>query len=683
MCELCTHSDEKNVLIELHNIHLKTGAKFEAGIEAITKALGYDSERQQKEISPFKAVRELEEISKDRVEEGLLKLYDAIRTTWITTEKAKKDNPFVLNGRIFINPKNGKPLTNGQWKTIKQDVLRAFDYLYAYEEERIALHALSLGKVIKGLPLDKKLTSSYKSLKPAIDDAMKKLTGPEWQDTVAFAKQEAAAKIVELKQKQYLAIHNTVQNAIKNRATVGKLTEDLYDTFGGMNRDWRRIAETEIGDAQNNGQLVTELNRRKPGEKYVFMKGISSGEACPWCRNEVDGKIVVLLEAPPNTGGDKVTVDGEDYTAIWPGKSNYGRKRSNWRVAAGTQHPHAILPGQEISSALPSTVMKGFYEGPVVKITTEGGSVLSVTENHPILTPFGFVKAKFLCKGMDILKSTNTEGMMKGINPNNYQRNILIEDFFTAAKHSSAVPSIVMPSSSEYFHGDGRFMNKTIDIVNTYGLLGSDLEATLLKLNYQRLLDSIRLRFGLSTDSDFLKGVSGSWFSSLGDVSLPGKALPLLRGAFGHSNSVALRDVSEDDAVLFDKSLSEGGATHSALSREFIYRFSSDVSFDESLREFGGITWGSPAFLVSDKIRHIETSLYSGSVYDVTDDIYGLYTCNGVVVKNCRCTWVKHIPGYEKWDDKFRQAMNQARKKGEHMKKPPNDFGEELKPNPF
>ena len=68
MCELCVKPDEKTVLIELRNIHQSPGAKFEAGMGAMTKALGYDSDRQQKEISPFKSVRDLEYISKDRVE---------------------------------------------------------------------------------------------------------------------------------------------------------------------------------------------------------------------------------------------------------------------------------------------------------------------------------------------------------------------------------------------------------------------------------------------------------------------------------------------------------------------------------------------------------------------------------------------------------------------------------------
>jgi hypothetical protein len=675
-------SEEKNCLIEIRNVHLHRGAKFEAGISALTKALGYDSERQQKEISPFKSVRDLEKMSKNRVERGLLDFYEAMMSQWFRLEKALPKNTFVLNNRIFIDPSNGKPLSNAKWKIIKRDILKTLNYIYAGEDERIALHALALGKILKGMPIDTAIKLGYSSIQSQIDDTLAKMNSPQWKNAKTFASQHAAELIVELPQKQFKKIHDTIQDSITNRHSTGELGERLFDNFGEMNRDWRRIAETEIANSQNNGQILTELENAEEGE-VVFMRGVSATEACPWCRGEVDGRIVVVLDAPPSGGGDKVKVNGETYTAIWPNKSNYGRPRRNWWVAAGAQHPHAILPGQSITSALPSTAMKGFYEGPVVEIITESGSVLSVTENHPILTPFGFVKAKFLHEGMDILKSTDAEGMMEDINPNNYQGDILIEDFFTSAKHTSIVPPMVVPSFSECLHGDGRFMDKTIDIVNTYGLLGGDIESLLLKLNYQRLIDSVRFRFGLSADSDLLKSLYRDWFSSLRNTRLHGELLPPLRGAFGHSDFVAFRNVSEDDAVLFDKTLSEGGATHSSLSREFIYRFSSEVSFDDSLREFRGIAWESPSFLISDKIQHTETSSYSGCVYDLTDDIYGLYTCNGIVVKNCRCTWVRYIPGFESWDAKIRAAMDQAMKRGEAMQKRPDEYESTIKPVPW
>jgi hypothetical protein len=49
--------------------------------------------------------------------------------------------------------------------------------------------------------------------------------------------------------------------------------------------------------------------------------------------------VVVLLPGPP-PDGDTVIINGTPYEAIWPGKTNAGRTRPEWWVAAGSQHPH-------------------------------------------------------------------------------------------------------------------------------------------------------------------------------------------------------------------------------------------------------------------------------------------------------------------------------------------------------
>jgi len=337
VCELCSQTRESHIVLELKNLHHHPELKFDKAITALTKALGYDSERQQKEVSPFRSVRELEAFSKDRIERHLIKMYNVISSKWIGMAKASTD-PFLLNNRIFIDPKSGKPLTKGQWKIIKRDILKVFNYIYAPEEERIASHALALGKLLKGMSIDDSLSAGYLSVRDAVDDTMNKLKGPLWQNTVAFAQQHAGELIVDLKQNQYKKIHDTLQTGIKNRQSHRELRENLFDKFGEMNRDWRRIAETEIGNSMNNGQLITEMDRARPDET-IFMKGISSSEACPFCVGQVNDRVVVLLPEPPDSG-DQVMIDGTMYTAIWPGKDNYGRRRADWWVAAGTQHPH-------------------------------------------------------------------------------------------------------------------------------------------------------------------------------------------------------------------------------------------------------------------------------------------------------------------------------------------------------
>ena len=101
------------------------------------------------------------------------------------------------------------------------------------------------------------------------------------------------------------------------------------------------IASTETATNVNNAFLATEIQKnKKSGVDYSYVQGISGGaRVCPWCRSHVDGKVFVVVDRAPNSG-DRITIDGKAWTAIWPGKSNYGRNRANWWVASGAQHPH-------------------------------------------------------------------------------------------------------------------------------------------------------------------------------------------------------------------------------------------------------------------------------------------------------------------------------------------------------
>lgn len=122
---------------------------------------------------------------------------------------------------------------------------------------------------------------------------------------------------------------------------AGSLESRLLDEFGQENRDWRRIAVTEAGEALNQGMIASLPvgARVKRVEKY---RG-----ACAFCRS-IDGKIMTVA-APndPKKDGAK---------QIWVGKTNIGRSASPkrrlggelvdrephemWWIASGVQHPN-------------------------------------------------------------------------------------------------------------------------------------------------------------------------------------------------------------------------------------------------------------------------------------------------------------------------------------------------------
>lgn len=125
-------------------------------------------------------------------------------------------------------------------------------------------------------------------------------------------------------------------------ATNARVVEQsLRDTLGALNRDWRRIALTEVGEAHNQGFVAT-----LPPGAYVRRIEAYQG-ACNFCR-KIDGAIlkVVSPEAPEKDWDREV----------WIGKSNQNRSGSPrkrvgdalvertdselWKIPAGLVHPH-------------------------------------------------------------------------------------------------------------------------------------------------------------------------------------------------------------------------------------------------------------------------------------------------------------------------------------------------------
>jgi hypothetical protein len=123
-----------------------------------------------------------------------------------------------------------------------------------------------------------------------------------------------------------------------------RLKTRLFDNFGQFNRDCRRIAVTECGEAMNQG-FISTIN---PGQQVKRMEAYRG--ACPFCAR-INGKIfTVVSPTKPFPDGD---------TEVWEGKTNVGRfaapmKRTAaglvprdpaelWWPAAGVQHPHCFV----------------------------------------------------------------------------------------------------------------------------------------------------------------------------------------------------------------------------------------------------------------------------------------------------------------------------------------------------
>lgn len=182
----------------------------------------------------------------------------------------------------------------------------------------------------------------------------------EQQAAIDFGRVRCAEHVKGFTDAQRQRLRNTIvdwQEATylgdKMRAYEALQTR-LLDQFGTMNRDWRRIAVTEVTENANQGFV----GAFPPGTRLQRIEKYRG--ACAWCR-QIDGQIVTVVDPA------KPDKDGE--SEIWVGKTNVGRsaspkKRENgrlvdrepderWWIAAGAQHPHCRGSWVEVTGSSP------------------------------------------------------------------------------------------------------------------------------------------------------------------------------------------------------------------------------------------------------------------------------------------------------------------------------------------
>lgn len=149
---------------------------------------------------------------------------------------------------------------------------------------------------------------------------------PQESRAVQFSANHAAEKMAEVSLRQQQGIKTLVMQAQRERWEPSKLAQALFDAYGDMNRDWRRVAITELAFAANDAYLAGCAE----GDQLV---GMGSEDACKHCKKLVIGKTFTVLKEAPKRETAKT-----DKENVWVGKSNYGLKTSAWRACTPV-HP--------------------------------------------------------------------------------------------------------------------------------------------------------------------------------------------------------------------------------------------------------------------------------------------------------------------------------------------------------
>lgn len=219
------------------------------------------------------------------------------------------------------------------------------------EADWLATKAALMGKVQANLqkePTAKQADAILAALPSSIADAVGAGVLSQVQAQVlAFSKARAAENVRALSEKVRHRMRTVITSDLEQKALgsvpdgTSSLQSKLLDEFGALNRDWRRIAVTEAGEAQLQGFIAS----LKPGARVKRVEQYAN--ACAFCR-KIDGVVATVVAA------DHPEKDPD--TMVWPGKNNIGRRASPrkrvgdvlverdpdemWWLPAGLAHPH-------------------------------------------------------------------------------------------------------------------------------------------------------------------------------------------------------------------------------------------------------------------------------------------------------------------------------------------------------
>ena len=191
--------------------------------------------------------------------------------------------------------------------------------------------------------------------KPTSVEDMKtqqKQTKKPTKEEIEYAKQHAnsAMKLAidKMRQDQTTRILNIIQENNQNfkfgntknvnqseeikklikESTVAQLKSRLRDASGDANRDWERIAVTEVAHAIAMGatdRVIEDNLDKNPDEIYVYKIPVVDAALCSFCREawlDSDGSPKVYTLSHLLSNG-----------------SNYGKKRSDWAPTVSPSHP--------------------------------------------------------------------------------------------------------------------------------------------------------------------------------------------------------------------------------------------------------------------------------------------------------------------------------------------------------
>lgn len=429
-------------------------------------------------------------------------------------------------------------------------------------------------------------------------------------------------------------LSRVLREAVQDGINPREVAETIKGRFDVSHSRAMRIAQTEITGA---------LRRANWDETQDAQEKLGLNTALLW-----------ISALKPTTRYWHAIRHGETYTV----------QQVREFYAQGANAINCFLPDTTVHGRFVGG-SKAHYSGDVINVMTSGGRNITVTPNHPIMTTRGMVAAAEITESDYLVAYSGKVENLTGVSDLNGKiANARIDDVYSALSdigHSFSRRVIAVD-----FHGDGKSIDKNIDIVNSDRALSFGVES-----KHFKVLDNlafIKSNSMLHNKRPFyfsLFGVLHSAYSIMrrccGFVSdsfgrmLPSVYLRIFNSSGGNANGFnAMHDGVPSDSVFF-------GESQNTESVDMLLSDSNEIK-PESFG-FAGVTdWpksrlthSSPngalrhadtisnaveslaGLAAFDKVVDIKRSFYAGHVYDL-QEVSGIMVANGIIASNCYCS---------------------------------------------
>ena len=335
------------------NIKLKdySSERIEKALRTMAMSLSVPLKAAKGEIFFYKAQEDLTDKWCMFFSELVRNTYDYV-TDYLDLPKKtvmSKSDILTHKGRILYNPSTGEPIKQVDWNKFVGNLEKFLNRNIKDVEKKIILESKSLSKILdrmlkyntleavkklrlEGLQYHGKsfdwISESVKNMKNVFGES---LTRQE-QARIEVMTQSAAQEITNITDKMRGNIKQILIDGVKGKRSKGQVSQALFDKMVGDNRDFQRVADTEIQNAFNNSFVQEEVYNTEEGKKTYFKRiEVIDGNTCPKCK-AINGKIAVWSDKPLN---DEKSKDKNADYVIWEGKDGF-----EWECPISVKHPY-------------------------------------------------------------------------------------------------------------------------------------------------------------------------------------------------------------------------------------------------------------------------------------------------------------------------------------------------------